>query len=272
MPGDVGLSRHQGVVPPYFQQELGHFPVKILVIPDSHAKPGVTLRRYHWLGSLIVDEKPDVVVDLGDWADCDSLGHYDRGTKEFEGRRYAADVECAHAAREIVDGLMRKGGVLPRKIALCGNHCSRADRYANERPELFGKISSRDFAPKGWEWYPFLEEVKVGGIAFSHYFPKGLLGKPPGGERPALTMLNSQHRSCVAGHSHVYDFVERTAGKGKIIGLVAGCYVEPSWRPSYAGPSRDMWWNGIVVLDGVKGGYAEEVRRIDTTRIRKAYG
>ena len=40
-----------------------------LVIGDSHAKPGINNDRYTWAGRLAVDLKPDVIIDIGDWAD-----------------------------------------------------------------------------------------------------------------------------------------------------------------------------------------------------------
>ena len=59
-----------------------------LVIPDSHAHPDYSNERYDWLAELILDIKPDVVIDIGDWFDMPSLCSYDRGTKGFEGRRF----------------------------------------------------------------------------------------------------------------------------------------------------------------------------------------
>ena len=60
---------------------------KYLIIGDSHAKPAVSNRRYHWLGKLARDLKPDVVVNMGDWFDMESLCSYDRGTKGFAGTK-----------------------------------------------------------------------------------------------------------------------------------------------------------------------------------------
>ena len=48
-----------------------------LVIPDPHAHPDHNNNRADWLGQLILDLKPDVVVNLGDVA-----GRQSRGVKE----------------------------------------------------------------------------------------------------------------------------------------------------------------------------------------------
>ena len=45
---------------------------KLLIIPDAHAEPNYDNDRFTWLGNLIFEEKPDVVVCLGDWFDMAS--------------------------------------------------------------------------------------------------------------------------------------------------------------------------------------------------------
>ena len=89
---------------------------KHLIIPDSHALPGEDLRRYEWIGELIMEEMPDVIVDIGDWWDMASLCSYDKGTKSFEGRRYKEDVEVGHKAAELAFGpIIKHNNTLARK-------------------------------------------------------------------------------------------------------------------------------------------------------------
>ena len=59
-----------------------------LIIPDSHAHPDYKNDRYDWLGKLILDLKPDVLVNIGDTADMASLSAYDKGKASFHGRNY----------------------------------------------------------------------------------------------------------------------------------------------------------------------------------------
>ena len=49
-----------------------------LVIPDSHAMPTHNNDRYEWLGKFIFDIRPDVVIDIGDSADMESLCSWDK--------------------------------------------------------------------------------------------------------------------------------------------------------------------------------------------------
>lgn len=155
------------------------------------------------------------------------------------------------------------------KVNFTGN--SRSDRYADEHPEMQGKISSRDFEPHAWEWVPFLTELKLCGISFSHYYPSGLMGRPIGGQNPAFSLLRDQLRSCVQGHNHLWNFCERTSGTRKIQCLTAGAYTEPTWNPAYAGPSRRLWWDGVTYLEDVKDGWASSIQRIHVSRLMREY-
>lgn len=71
-----------------------------IVIPDVQAKPGVDPRFLKWVGRCIVDQKPEKVICIGDFADMPSLSSYDVGKKSFEGRRYKLDIEATHIAMD----------------------------------------------------------------------------------------------------------------------------------------------------------------------------
>jgi len=75
--------------------------MKILVIPDCQIKDGVPTDHLTWAGNAIVDYRPDVVVNLGDFADMPSLSTHDiKGSKYFEGLRYKNDIEVAKTAMQ----------------------------------------------------------------------------------------------------------------------------------------------------------------------------
>ena len=58
------------------------------IIPDCQVKDGVDLSYLTWVGKYLAEKKPDVIVQIGDFADMPSLSSYDVGRKCFEGRRY----------------------------------------------------------------------------------------------------------------------------------------------------------------------------------------
>ena len=66
-----------------------------LIFSDAHAHPDHDNKRAEWLGKLIMDLRPDVLVNLGDLADMPSLSSHDKGTKGFHGRSYKRDVDAA---------------------------------------------------------------------------------------------------------------------------------------------------------------------------------
>lgn len=258
----------------------------ILVIGDAHARPDIDNRRFTWLGNLIADLKPDLVVDMGDWSDMASLSSYDgsaltgskRPTKAFEGRRYKADVEAGIDARErIYDVFRRSKKRKPLFVALGGNHDDeRISRALNMVPELEGVIGIKDHLRReyGWKHVPFLEPFQYEGFSFSHYMPSGVMGKPIGGEYPATTLLKKQFTSCVVGHSHLFDESHRAkADGGKIQAFVAGCYLAPKQWEHYAGQANQMWDKGILYMKGVEDGFCTGgFNWITVEQIRRVYG
>ena len=89
--------------PPYRRVESkAKLGKTILVVPDSHAKPGIPNHRYEWLGRLAVDIKPDYIVNIGDMWDMHSLNSFDKpGSKSFNGASYWKDIDVG------LDGMLR---------------------------------------------------------------------------------------------------------------------------------------------------------------------
>jgi hypothetical protein len=245
-----------------------------LVIPDQHAHPSYNNDRFEYLGKLIVDLKPDVVVSLGDTADMPSLSTYDRGTKGFEGRRYKADIEATLDAQERMFNPIKKAKKKkPKFIMTEGNHEHRIVRAINSDAILDGTISLGDLQYKeyGWEVFPFLTPAVVGGIAYSHYFTSGVMGRPVGGENPAKSLLNKQFMSCTAGHTHTLDFATTTNAAGKrCMGLVGGCYVDyaSDWNNVQ---SEALWWSGVIIKRNVEDG-CYDPQFVSIESLKKEYG
>ena len=77
-------------------------PRKHIVIPDCQVRPDVELSHLTWIGNYIAAKHPDVVVNLGDFADMPSLSSYDVGKASAEGKRYAKDVEAAKFGMDLL--------------------------------------------------------------------------------------------------------------------------------------------------------------------------
>lgn len=241
--------------------------MKILFLPDTQARPGDDFAFLRRIGHYIVDKKPDVIVHAGDFADMPSLSSYDKGKKSFEGRRYRADIKAAHDAQEALLGPLReynemrlrnkKGLYRPRMVLTLGNHEDRINRAISNEPILDGTISTDDlkYAEYGWEVYPFLEVVVIEGVAFSHYFATGCMGRPASS---AQAQLSKKMMSCIAGHQQGRQAasVYRADGK-RLTAIIAGsCYEH---EETYLGPQGNKHWHGVVMLHNVEDGQFDEL-------------
>lgn len=258
----------------------------ILVIGDAHAKPGVSNRRFYWGGRYAADKKPDIIVDMGDWADMPSLSTYDYGKKAFEGRRYRNDIQAAVAAREEfnrgvafyhqLNAQRHEAKYAPKKISLGGNHDEgRITKAVETDPKVDGLMSVDDYEHKrlGWEYIPYLEPVELQGFTFCHYFASGVMGRPIGGEMPALAIIRKQLTSCVAAHSHLFDLAHRTKPNGqRVWGLVAGCFMDKKQWETYAANANRLWWRGLILLHGCEGGDFESIETITVEQLERLYG
>jgi hypothetical protein len=175
----------------------------------------------------------------------------------------------AHAAR-------RKAEYSPKKVALGGNHGEGGILKAIEAdPKLDGLMNVSDLGHKeyGWEYVPYLEPVELQGFTFSHYFASGIMGRPIGGEMPALALLRKQLTSCVAGHSHLFDIAHRTRPNGtRAWGLVAGCFMDKKQWESYAAAANRLWWRGLIILRGCEKGDFESMETITVEQLERDYG
>jgi hypothetical protein len=250
----------------------------LLIIGDAHAKPGVSMRRFDWLGAYILETRPDIIVDMGDWGDFESLSSYDKGKKSFEGRRYKKDVEAVCEARDLVQRHLHRvrKRYKPRKVSLGGNHdWARVERVGEEHPEFDGTVNVADQLHHefGWELYPFLEPVDIAGFTFQHYFGSGLMQRPIGGENHAVTLLKTQFKSCVQGHTHLESSASRTRSDGqKIQAHIAGCYLDPNQHEKFAGRGNAMWDRGLKHLRGVENGCADHVEWLGIKTLQLQYG
>lgn len=231
-----------------------------LVIPDSHAHYQHHNKRADWLGKLIVDVKPDVIVHIGDNWDMPSLSEYDRGKKCFQGRSYKADIASGVEFMDRVFAPVKKQKQrLPRTIFLEGNHEHRIHRAIQLQPELEGAISYDDLQLDRYFDDVVLYTgsvpgvIEVDGISYAHYFVSGVAGRPVGGEHPATSLITKKLSSATQGHLHLADWSTRMALNGKrLMGCFVGCYQD--YRSDWAGSMSDLWWSGVVVKRNVEDG------------------
>lgn len=249
------------------------------MIPDCQVKPGNDFKFLEAIGNYICDKKPDIVVNLGDFADMPSLSSYDVGKKSFEGRRYKSDIEASQEAMETLLGPLERFNqraktqhrerYVPRRVLTLGNHEARIERAVENDAKLEGVLSSADLKYKeyGWEVYPFLDVVVINNIAFSHYFTTGVLGRPC---TSAQMMLTKKHMSCIAGHQQGLQFATSYRADGhRITSIIAGsCYEH---NEDYMGPQGNHHFRGIVVLNDVTNDGEFDIMPVSLTYLNNKY-
>jgi len=241
--------------------------MKHLVIPDCQVKPGKSVKYLERIGRYIAEKKPEVIVSTGDFADMPSLSSYDVGKKSFEGRTYKADVRAVHKAMEALLSPIqelhkqqrkdKKKLYKPRMILTLGNHEDRINRAIENDRKLEDLISIKDlnYEQYGWEVYDFLDVVVVDGIAYSHYFASGVMGRPV---TSANSLLTRKHMSCFAGHQQGRQIAyARRADGREITAIIAGsCYEHDE---DYLNPQGNKHWGGFYVLHEVDDGAFDEM-------------
>lgn len=253
--------------------------MKILVIPDAQVREGVPLDHLEWAGKAIVDYRPDVVVNMGDFADMPSLSTHDKaGSKYFEGKRYTKDIEVAKEAMQILlkplkdeQARLKKNKekiYKPRLVFLLGNHENRINRAVNNNPMLEGLISTKDLEyEKDWEVHEFLHPVFINGVGFCHYWPVGAMGRPASS---AAVLVNKLHMSCIAGHMQGRSVAYGKRADGSTIcSIIAGSYY--LHQEAYMDKLSNKHWRGLIVLNEVKDGQFDEMM-LSINYLERKYG
>ena len=248
-----------------------------LIIPDPHAHPDYNNDRADWLASLIKDVKPDVVINMGDQWDMESLNGYDKGSKSSHGRNYKDDIDAGLEFSERLWGpVKRTKKRMPRKVFLEGNHERRIHTAIQANHVMDGALSYKDLDLE--RHYDDIIMYNGGtpgifsldGILYAHYFVSGVMGRAISGEHPAYSLLTKKFVSCTAGHLHTLDYCKRTNGDDNPIhGLVAGVYQD--YNSKWAGEVNKLWWRGVVVKRNVENG-TYDPQFISIEALRKEYG
>jgi len=253
-PQPMGLVRHLDIPVP----SIG---LKIAVVPDVQAAPGVAFDHLRCAGLYIAEKKPDVILVLGDFGDFPSLSRFLKpGSGDAEGARYQKDLDAFHRAMDtFMEPIAKRtgDGWKPHLEFTLGNHEDHIPRYVNEHPTIEGRMGLEDLklADYGWRVHPFLHPVAIGGVAFSHYFPSGVMGQPITSARALLTKL---HMSAVAGHQQGRDVAyARRADGGHMTTIITGSFYQHNM--SYLSPFTNAHWRGMFFMHETKGGQFDEM-------------
>jgi hypothetical protein len=234
-----------------------------LVLPDGQTKAGVPDEHWSWAGKFAAEKKPDTIINIGDFADMPSLSSFDVGKMSFEGRRYTDDIAATkEAMTKFTEPIEKEKARLirnkdkrwsPKMILTLGNHEERINRAINTDRKLEGLISIDDLKYKefGWDVHPFLEVVVEDGIAYSHYFVSGAMGRPV---TSAKALTTKKHMSCIMGHVQKteIDMSQFRADGTPIISIFSGAFYQHD--EEYLGIQGNVHHRGIWMLYEVNKG------------------
>ena len=231
-----------------------------IVIPDCHIRPGSNMEFLTSVGNFIADKQPDVVVNIGDFADMPSLSSYDVGKREFEGRRYHNDIKSVHDANKLLLSPLRELQHSQRKqkrkvynpelVLTIGNHEHRIDRAVSNDAKLEGILTIQDlgYEKAGWDVKEFLAPVDIDGIRYCHYFTSGVMGNPAAS---AKALLRAECCSAVMGHVQKRE-VEVHPKTNFTTVFVGTCYFD---KQDYLGPQGNLLipgvWHFTDIVDGI---------------------
>jgi len=223
----------------------------VVLAGDQHC-PHHDKKLHRLFCDFLADEKPDLLVLLGDIADYSTVSRH----RETDGFRQSV-IECNRAVFEVLSDY-RASSPTTRVVMLPGNHDARVEHYVFDKaPELRGvgpafeeQVSSYSLR-RLWR----LEElgVEMAGDGDSNWerakFPvtksltarHGYVTSKSAGD----TMLSKHSNSQVQGHSHRLQFTYRTkhdpidvrvavqAGTMASIEDGLGYTSEPDWQQGF---------------------------------------
>lgn len=252
----------------------------IMLIPDTQAKEGTPNDHMEWAGKWAAEKKPDYIIHIGDHWDMASLSMYDKGKKSYEGRTIRGDLDAGIASMQKFmspieqekERLKRnkKSEWNPEQHFFLGNHEQRIER-AIENDRMLDKLvgyEDLELEQMGWIVHAFNKPEIIEGIAFSHYFTSGAMGRAVSSARALVT---KKHMSCVMGHVQQteIDISQKRADGKQLTGLFAGIFYQHD--EGYLGPQgnevRRQVWMFYNVDDG-----EFDLHALSLEYLRKRYG
>lgn len=152
--------------------------------------------------------KPDVLVDLGDLADCYAVSAHDRDPARLRERTFRQEMEHTSAIVTAFDKTKPR-----RKIKLNGNHEDRFRRFLWQKaPELVGYAPAiaevLQLKQRGWEVVAYRDYIKLGKLLVTHDIGYA-------GVYAVRQSLVAAGGSIIFGHTHRMEYRIEGSGTGK---------------------------------------------------------
>ena len=175
----------------------------VYAIGDLHLDPNISNKRLKWMGRDVQATKPDLVVQIGDLNNMNSLCKYE-ANDSYLGKIKTVYIEDVANMNKALETFNDAGAFDTPKYVTLGNHDDRIESYANRNPEVYAFFQEyfyETLSANGWTYSTFGEVVKFEGVNFTHV-PFTTLGKPMGGTTVEYRAGNLSTSDFVFGHSH----------------------------------------------------------------------
>lgn len=211
---------------------------KVLFWPDTHT-PLHDIKAVELAQKIGKDFKPDELVYLGDFFDCESVSSHEKNCLT-DPRLLKEEMKEGRALLDNNELLLK-----PKKITfLAGNHEHRINRYiCGNAPKLGGIFSMKEILgiPEHYGFLPYGQENyhRIGNLIVTH----GYLA----GENPSANTVKKFRASVLFGHTHKLQEVHITSIRGEEwIGINAGWLGDTRRAAPYMKGVTD-WSLGFVV-------------------------
>ena len=267
------------VLKPVFRiQQRGARPndtKRVLAIGDCHDGPSMPDKtRFFAMGRYAKENQVDQIVQIGDFATCDSLNRFDRNDtlKGKEKPSFKQDMASFQKAiRAFHKGL--DGYDVPKHVTL-GNHEDRIWSYTNRNPEVVELLDQLMFATLddyGWTHSPYGEFYFIGDVGFTHA-PLNVMGKAYGGMYSENQIARDSLHDVVYGHTH--KRVDKTfpkMGNQFLTMINLGTSLPSGHVEEYAKHTMTGWSYGVYDIY-IKDGKIDERSWIPMDNLIERYG
>lgn len=247
---------------------------RVVVIGDTHWKPGMEMDHMRWIGRYVAETRPDNVVHIGDALDCESCEFHSPAGSASQMNRptFQDDIGSGEDALEAYHSEIGLGEI-PHDITL-GNHEYRVWRLEELAPNLAGTLTlqlEQLFARYRWKVTPYRHWIFFEGVGMTHV-PMSIMQKPIGGRYPENTIGNQSTHSIVFGHTHRNNnvTVPKIGINNAITITNVGSAMPHGYVPKYADGATSGYTYGIHELR-LRGGRVESDKFISMLELEERF-
>lgn len=247
--------------------------IRLVCIGDAHDAPAIPDKsRFEWMGRYINETKPDIVVQIGDFATLDSLSTH-TPNESFAGKSkptFMADMVSFNLALEA----MQIEGT--EKHCTLGNHERRLYLFEDRAPEAYGMMQcelQKIFERHKWTCSPYGQITYYGGVGFVHA-AINKLGKTYGGKNAeGGAIANDSVHDLVIGHSHVErrHRAPKIGGNNYVQIINVGCALPDGHIEEYALHAITGWSYGLADMV-IQNGSVTDYHFVSMASMKEKYG